>query len=74
MRWTVPITGHVNIKWIYDTKSCGNGRKAVFHNNRRIWELNAPTGTYMLNSIPVKAGDTFDFTVWGGTSNGTITH
>jgi hypothetical protein len=64
LRWTAPVAGDIHVKGQFLPGDSGSMTVAVRHNNLEIWKA-SNSGDFDLN-IKVNAGDTVDFTVYGG--------
>jgi hypothetical protein len=68
IRWTAPANGHVNVAGQFLPGDSGIMQVAVRLNNQSWWSA-ADSGSYDLQT-GVVAGDTIDFTVYGGFTGG----
>ena len=64
LRWTAPVAGNIHVTGEFLAGDGGIMTVAVRHNNQQIWTAK-DAGKFDLN-IKIAAGDTIDFTVYGG--------
>jgi hypothetical protein len=64
LRWTAPVMGDIHVTGQFLAGDRGIMTVAVRHNNQQIWSAK-DAGKFDL-TIKIAAGDTIDFTVYGG--------